>query len=83
MAVRWDLRRTGLGRLTESAVQPSRELGAEGAYLLTETADLFFPRFGFKLITRSEVPASVRRFVEFASTCPTGARAMMPALRAL
>jgi amino-acid N-acetyltransferase len=84
VAVRWDLRGTGLGRrLTESAVQISRALGAEEAYLLTETADHFFPRFGFKPIPRSEVPASVRRSVEFTSACPASARAMMLALRAL
>ncbi|HEX4992740.1 MAG TPA: arsenic resistance N-acetyltransferase ArsN2 [Rubrobacteraceae bacterium] len=84
VAVRRDLRGTGLGRrLTESAVQISRELGAEEAYLLTETADLYFPRFGFKPIPRSEVPASVRRSVEFTSACPASARVMMLALRAL
>jgi amino-acid N-acetyltransferase len=74
VAVRWDLRPTGLGRrLTESAMQLSRELGAEVAYLLAETADLFFHRFGFKPTLRSEVPASVRRSVEFTSACSASA----------
>jgi amino-acid N-acetyltransferase len=83
VAVRRDLRGTGLGsRLTESALRLSRELGAAEAYLLTETADLFFPRFGFRSIPRSRVPASVRSSVEFTSACPAGARAMALDLRA-
>ena len=83
VVVRRDLRGTGLGhRLTEAALQLSRELGAEEAYLLTETAELFFPRFGFRQIPRSQVPASVRRSVEFTSACPAGARAMALDLRA-
>jgi amino-acid N-acetyltransferase len=83
VAVRRDLRGTGLGsRLTESALRLSRELGATEAYLLTETADLFFPRFGFRSIPRSQVPASVRSSVEFTSACPAGARAMALDLRA-
>jgi amino-acid N-acetyltransferase len=77
VAVRRDLRRTGLGsRLTEAALRLSRELGAAEVYLLTETADHFFPRFGFRRIPRSEVPRSVRSSVEFTSACPASARAM-------
>jgi amino-acid N-acetyltransferase len=83
IAVAWDLRSTGLGRrLTEAALELSRHLGVEEAYLLTETADHFFPRFGFRPIPRSEVPRSVRSSVEFTSACPASARAMMLDLRA-
>lgn len=83
VAVRRDLRGTGLGRrLTEAALGLSRELGIEETYLLTETADRFFPRFGFRLVPRSEVPASVQRSVEFTSACPASARAMVLYLRA-
>ena len=83
VAVAWDLRSTGLGRrLTEAALELSRHLGVEEAYLLTETADHFFPRFGFRPIPRSEVPRSVRSSIEFTSACPASARAMMLDLRA-
>jgi amino-acid N-acetyltransferase len=83
VAVRRDLRRTGLGRrLTEAALQLSRHLDVEEAYLLTETADHFFPRFGFRPIPRSEVPRSVRSSIEFTSACPASARAMVLDLRA-
>jgi amino-acid N-acetyltransferase len=83
VAVRRDLRGTGLGtRLTEAALRLSSELGAAEAYLLTETADHFFPRFGFRNIPRSRVPSSVRSSVEFTSACPASARAMALDLRA-
>jgi amino-acid N-acetyltransferase len=78
-----DLRGTGLGwRLTEAALELFRHLDVEEAYLLTETADLFFPRFGFRPILRSEVPRSIQRSVEFTSACPASARAMVLDLRA-
>jgi amino-acid N-acetyltransferase len=83
VVVRRDLRGTGLGRrLTEAAVNLSRHLDLEEAYLLTETADHFFPRFGFRPIPRSEVPRSVRSSIEFTSACPASARAMVLDLRA-
>ena len=83
VVVRRDLRGTGLGsRLTEAALRLSREFGVAEAYLLTETADLFFPRFGFRNIPRSRVPSSVRSSVEFTSACPASSRAMALDLRA-
>ena len=83
VVVRRDLRGTGLGsRLTEAALRLSREFGVAEAYLLTETADLFFPRFGFRNIPRSRVPSSVGSSVEFTSACPASARAMALDLRA-
>jgi len=86
VAVRRDLRGTGLGRrLTEATLELSRNLVVAEAYLLTETADLFFPRFRFRPIPRSGVPLGVRRSVEFTSTsaCPASARAMVLDLRAM
>jgi amino-acid N-acetyltransferase len=68
--------RRGQGRLAGEALALARERGAERAYLLTETADCFFPRFGFRPIGRAEVPEDVRGSVEFVSACPESARAM-------
>jgi amino-acid N-acetyltransferase len=77
VAVEADRRGQGLGqRLAREALALARERGAERAYLLTETADGFFPRFGFRPIGRAEVPEDVRGFVEFVSACPESARAM-------
>jgi amino-acid N-acetyltransferase len=83
VAVARVFRGTGLGRrLTETALELSRHLDVDEAYLLTETADLFFPRFGFRPIPRSEVPRSLRSSVEFTAACPASARVMVLDLRA-
>jgi len=67
----------GLGhRLTESALQVASRHGADTVFLLTTTADRFFPRFGFGRIPRDEVPASVQASVEFQSACPASATVM-------
>jgi amino-acid N-acetyltransferase len=78
VAVCRDLRGRGLGRrLTRAALSLAHERGAVRAYLLTETADAYFPRFGFAPVRRSEVPEEVRGSVEFVSACPESARAMV------
>ena len=83
VAVARVFRGTGLGRrLTETALELSRHLDADEAYLLTETAELFFPRFGFRPIPRSEVARSVQRSVEFTVACPASARVTVLDLRA-
>ena len=78
VAVQRDRRGRGLGRrLTGAALDLARRCGAVRVYLLTETADDFFPRFGFSPVARREVPPSVRGSVEFVSACPESARAMV------
>jgi amino-acid N-acetyltransferase len=73
----------GLGhRLTESALQVASRHGADTVFLLTTTADRFFPRFGFARIPRDEVPASVQASVEFQSACPASATVMKKKLAA-
>jgi amino-acid N-acetyltransferase len=62
--------------LTESAIQLAGTRGAKSVYLLTTTAERFFPRFGFEQINRADVPASVRASVEFESACPASAIVM-------
>lgn len=70
-------RRTGLGRrLTEHAIARARERRVPALYLLTTTAERFFSRFGFRVIDRSEVPASVKQSVEFTGACPDTAVVM-------
>ena len=78
VAVRLDLQGRGLGRrLTLEVLDLARKRGVARVYLLTETADGFFLRFGFRPIPRSLVPEGVKRSVEFVSACPEGARAMV------
>ena len=67
----------GLGhRLTEAAITLAESLHQPALYLLTMTAEEFFPRFGFVRIERAEVPASVQQSVEFRSACPASAIVM-------
>lgn len=73
---------TGLGeRLTSAALARARALHVPAVYLLTTTAEHFFPRFGFAPTTRDGVPAGVRESVEFRSTCPASAIVMKKTLR--
>ena len=71
----------GVGqRLVVAALEMARREGAEAVFLLTTTAESFFPKFGFEAIPRAEVPPSVRASVEFQSACPASAVAMRAAL---
>ena len=77
VAVDPSAQRMGLGeRLTAAAIARARELHIPAVYLLTTTAEQFFPRFGFAPITRDDVPATVRESVEFRSACPASAIVM-------
>jgi amino-acid N-acetyltransferase len=68
-------------QLTDAALQLAATRGAHAVFLLTTTAERFFPRFGFEPITRDQVPASVRASVEFQSACPASAIVMRKQLR--
>jgi amino-acid N-acetyltransferase len=71
----------GLGhRLTNAVLQLARDLEAPHAYLLTTTAEEFFPKFGFERIERADVPASVQASIEFRSACPASAIVMRKVL---
>jgi amino-acid N-acetyltransferase len=77
VAVDADRRGTGLGaRLTAAAIDEAARRTLPALYLLTTTAERFFPRFGFERITRDEVPASVQASIEFRGACPASATVM-------
>jgi amino-acid N-acetyltransferase len=63
-------------QLTDAALQLAAARGANTAFLLTTTAERFFPKFGFAPIDRDQVPPSVRESVEFQSACPSSAIVM-------
>ena len=70
-------RSRGLGRALVSRVIADAEArGLHALYLLTTTAEHYFPSFGFQPIPRDAVPASVRTTEEFASACPASAVVM-------
>lgn len=81
VAVRADWQRRGLGHeLVARAVAHAESRGIAALYLLTMTAEHYFPRFGFTRIERTEVPDAVARTVEFTSACPASAVTMRKAL---
>ncbi len=70
-------RNSGLGvALVERILDHARARGVRAVYLLTTTADRYFPRFGFERITREDVPDNVKRSVEFREACPASAVVM-------
>lgn len=81
VAVAVDQQGCGLGHeLTNAAIRLARDLHAPAIYLLTTTAEGFFPKFGFERIARDEVPMSVQASVEFTSACPSSATVMRKSL---
>ena len=67
-------------RLTEAAVSLAHSLRTPAVYLLTTTAESYFPRFGFVRTTRELVPTGVQRSIEFRSACPASAVVMLKTL---
>jgi amino-acid N-acetyltransferase len=81
-AVEESWRGSGVGRvLVERALDLARERGIEDVYLLTTTAENYFPRFGFVCVSRDAVAEGVRSSVEFQTACPASATAMRRALK--
>ncbi len=81
VAVEPALQGRGVGhQLTEAALALGRTRGLPAVFLLTTTAEAFFPKFGFERITRDDVPDSVKTSVEFRSACPSSATVMRKVL---
>jgi len=67
----------GLGQaLVARAEDDARAEGVQQLVLLTETAQLFFSRLGYRLIERSAAPEQLRQSAEFRSLCPVSAVCM-------
>jgi amino-acid N-acetyltransferase len=71
----------GLGkRLVERAVSEAEAQGFEALYLLTTTAETYFPSLGFSTVKRENVPDEVQVTDEFQSACPASATVMTRSL---
>jgi arsenate reductase len=67
----------GLGqRLTEALVERAAKRGAPSLFLLTTTAEGYFPRLGFERITREQLPAALGASEELRGACPQSAVVM-------
>jgi len=64
----------GLG--LAAALGVARSNGVSELYLLTETAEGYFTRFGFYPIERDRVPAEIKSTRQFESLCPSSAQIM-------
>jgi amino-acid N-acetyltransferase len=76
-AVAPEWRGRGLGRrLVEQAIANAEAQGVQALYLLTTTAERYFPSFGFSQVSRDDVPSEVRATEEFREACPASATVM-------
>lgn len=81
VAVRPEWRSKGVGRaLVTRAISDAEARGLRALYLLTTSAERYFPSFGFKEIPREDVPDAVRATDEFTAACPASAVAMSKSL---
>ncbi len=84
VAVRPAWRRHGVGEaLVRHLVLAAEARGVRAMYLLTMTAEHYFPRFGFERVARDAVPAAVAATREFRGLCPSTAVPMRCPLESL
>jgi len=77
VAVEESWRGSGVGQtLIERALSVTRERGIKDVFLLTTTAEHYFPRFGFACVSRDSVSQAVQGSAEFRGACPASAVVM-------
>ena len=77
VAVSTSQRSSGLGaRLVKAQLEAARALEATSVSLLTTTAEMYFPRFGFEIVPRSTLPTELDNSLELRGICPDSAVAM-------
>ena len=71
----------GLGAaLTDAVLRAAQAEGIADVYLLTESADAFFARRGFRRISREDVSEAVKGSAEFGELCPLSSAVMVRCL---
>ena len=81
-AVAPESRSSGVGhRLVREVLDRASAAGVREIYLMTTTAEDYFPRFGFERSTRAQVPEAVRESREFQGACPDTAVVMKRVVR--
>jgi len=63
-------------QLVERIIADAEAQGVHALYLLTMTAERYFPSFGFAVATRDVVPEDIRATGEFRETCCASATVM-------
>lgn len=82
-AVASALQGRGVGRtLVTALISMAAAGGIRSMYLLTTTAENYFPAFGFRPVDRSAVPTELMASPEFQGACPASAIVMRKELEA-
>lgn len=82
VAVREALRGSGVGEaLVRDRLAAAQAAGAEDVWLLTTTAERWFPRFGFVPVERAAIPAPLQASAEVSYACPASAAVLRWASR--
>ncbi|NHI87982.1 MAG: GNAT family N-acetyltransferase [Candidatus Thorarchaeota archaeon] len=77
LAVHPDFQGAGLGtQLVESITELAKKNGITRLFLLTDTAERYFVKKGFVVVTRDRVPEDMKQSVEFTTLC-TSSPSMM------
>ena len=72
-----EMRGAGLAvEITRYVLNIARDQGVREIYLLTETAESYFTRFGFCAVDRGTVPVEIQSTRQFGSLCPSSAQTM-------
>ncbi|MDF1690655.1 MAG: arsenic resistance N-acetyltransferase ArsN2 [Cycloclasticus sp.] len=71
LAVSVELRGSGLGRtLVQFAESEARSMGVIDLFLLTETAEQFFTKLSYQLLSRENAPLVIKNTAQFSTLCP-------------
>lgn len=82
VAVRADHQSLGLGQaLTRAMIERATAAGLETLTLLTTTAADFFPKLGFRPVTRDTLPVALQAASQLRGSCPATATVMRLTLR--
>jgi len=77
LAVHPDFQGTGLGsQLVDNIIKLAKMKDVTRLYLLTDTAEKYFKRKGFVIVTRDKIPSDMKQSVEFTTLC-TSSPSMM------
>ena len=72
-----DARAQGMGRVLVRLLEArAREEGAQRLWLLTNDAEKYFRRLGYKTVDRAQAPKAITRTKQFAALCPASAKLM-------
>ena len=67
-------------QLVSRLLDAAQASALDEVYLITNTADRYFERYGFQTVSRQEVPTAIQRTQQFSELCPSSAIVMKRAL---